>query len=82
MEALLMRTCQVAKTGVTNASKGLRAPFISQVGPMRCFTSTPYSQQHARTGLYDFHIKNEGKMVPFSGYDMPLSYGSVGQGES
>lgn len=33
----------------------------------------------ARTGLYDFHVQNEAKIVPFGGYDMPLSYGKVGQ---
>lgn len=32
-----------------------------------------------KTTLYDFHIANEAKMVPFAGYSMPLQYGSVGQ---
>ncbi|KAH6915701.1 aminomethyltransferase [Coprinopsis sp. MPI-PUGE-AT-0042] len=32
-----------------------------------------------RTGLYDFHVANGGKMVPFAGYSMPLQYGDVGQ---
>ncbi|KAG2041322.1 glycine cleavage system T protein [Suillus americanus] len=32
-----------------------------------------------KTGLYDFHIKNDAKMVPFAGYQMPLAYGNVGQ---
>ncbi|EKM50836.1 uncharacterized protein PHACADRAFT_153081 [Phanerochaete carnosa HHB-10118-sp] len=31
-----------------------------------------------KTGLYDFHVGNDAKMVPFAGYSMPLSYGSVG----
>lgn len=34
--------------------------------------------QLAKTGLYDFHVANGAKMVPFAGYSMPLSYGSVG----
>lgn len=33
----------------------------------------------SKTGLYDFHVKNGGKMVPFGGYLMPLTYGNVGQ---
>jgi aminomethyltransferase len=33
-----------------------------------------------KTGLYDFHINNDAKMVPFAGYQMPLAYGNVGQG--
>ncbi|KAF9483028.1 glycine cleavage system T protein [Pholiota conissans] len=32
-----------------------------------------------KTGLYDFHVAHEAKMVPFAGYSMPLAYGSVGQ---
>ncbi|MBU1281194.1 MAG: glycine cleavage system aminomethyltransferase GcvT [Alphaproteobacteria bacterium] len=27
-----------------------------------------------RTPLYDFHIEQGGKMVPFAGYDMPVQY--------
>ncbi|XP_052780225.1 aminomethyltransferase, mitochondrial-like [Mya arenaria] len=27
-----------------------------------------------RTCLYDFHVKNGGKMVPFAGWDMPVQY--------
>ncbi|MEM5476981.1 glycine cleavage system aminomethyltransferase GcvT [Pacificibacter sp. AS14] len=27
-----------------------------------------------RTALYDFHVANGGKMVPFAGYDMPVQY--------
>ena len=34
-----------------------------------------------KTGLYDFHVENGAKMVPFAGYSMPLSYGSVGAGQ-
>ncbi|TFY77353.1 hypothetical protein EWM64_g6660 [Hericium alpestre] len=32
-----------------------------------------------RTALYDFHVENKAKMVPFAGYSMPLAYGDVGQ---
>lgn len=31
-----------------------------------------------KTGLYDFHVENGAKMVPFAGYAMPLAYGTVG----
>lgn len=39
------------------------------------------SEPLAKTRLYDFHVENGAKMVPFAGYSMPLSYGSVGAGE-
>ncbi|KAF8606611.1 glycine cleavage system T protein [Ceratobasidium sp. AG-I] len=32
-----------------------------------------------KTGLYDFHVANKAKMVPFAGFSMPLQYGDVGQ---
>jgi len=38
--------------------------------------------QLRRTGLYDFHVENGAKMVPFAGYSMPLSYADVGQSEA
>lgn len=31
-----------------------------------------------KTVLHDFHIQNEGKMVEFAGYSMPVQYGKVG----
>jgi aminomethyltransferase len=34
------------------------------------------------TPLYDFHVQNRAKMVPFAGWSMPLSYGEVGQSVS
>ncbi|WOO82300.1 putative aminomethyltransferase, mitochondrial [Vanrija pseudolonga] len=43
-------------------------------------TSAPaWADKLKRTPLYDFNVKNGGKMVPFAGWDMPLSYGDVGQ---
>ena len=29
-----------------------------------------------KTFLHDFHLKNNAKMVNFSGWEMPLNYGS------
>ena len=31
-----------------------------------------------KTCLYDFHVKNQGKMVDFAGYLLPIQYGSEG----
>ncbi|KAI5120191.1 hypothetical protein M0805_002657 [Coniferiporia weirii] len=41
-------------------------------------TSTRVAEELRRTALYDFHVENGAKMVPFAGYSMPLSYGSIG----
>ncbi|KAF9442357.1 glycine cleavage system T protein [Macrolepiota fuliginosa MF-IS2] len=50
-------------------------PFLSQ-NVRKLATETGSLR---RTGLYDFHIENGAKMVPFAGYSMPLSYADVGQ---
>ncbi|EXX59023.1 glycine decarboxylase subunit T [Rhizophagus irregularis DAOM 197198w] len=31
-----------------------------------------------KTPLYDFHVENGGKMVPFAGWSMPVQYSSLG----
>ncbi|KAI0040064.1 glycine cleavage system T protein [Auriscalpium vulgare] len=47
--------------------------------PVSRKTHTKRVHQLRKTGLYDFHVNNGAKMVPFGGYQMPLSYGNVGQ---
>ncbi|KIK54089.1 hypothetical protein GYMLUDRAFT_1024387 [Collybiopsis luxurians FD-317 M1] len=49
------------------AFKALARKYATEAGQLR------------KTGLYDFHLENGAKMVPFAGYSMPLSYGEVGQ---
>ncbi|TDL26486.1 glycine cleavage system T protein [Rickenella mellea] len=51
-----------------------------QIKHARAFSSTSRALEELRkTPLYDFHIQHGAKMVPFAGYEMPLSYGNVGQ---
>ncbi|KAI0703562.1 hypothetical protein BC835DRAFT_1404066 [Cytidiella melzeri] len=45
---------------------------------IRCLATTSEGSSLAKTGLYDFHVSNGAKMVPFAGYAMPLAYGAVG----
>ncbi|KAK8865809.1 glycine cleavage system T protein [Kwoniella newhampshirensis] len=42
-------------------------------------TTLRRAEELHKTPLYDFHVKNAAKMVPFAGWSMPLSYGEVGQ---
>ena len=35
-----------------------------------------------KTALFDLHVANGGKMVPFGGYSMPVQYTDLGIGES
>ena len=35
-----------------------------------------------KTALYDFHVSNSGKMVPFAGWAMPVQYSDMGISQS
>ncbi|OJA16041.1 hypothetical protein AZE42_10873 [Rhizopogon vesiculosus] len=60
-----------------------RAPHSWTAGPgrinLRGLVTESAEASLRKTGLYDFHIANGGKMVPFAGYQMPLTYGNVSQ---
>ena len=47
-------------------------------GGLRNFAATASlaaaEEEPKRTALYDFHVQKGGKMVPFAGYAMPVSY--------
>ncbi|KAJ7694574.1 hypothetical protein B0H17DRAFT_1057241 [Mycena rosella] len=58
------------------ASMALRKTAVH--APFRALATQPPSELK-KTGLYDFHVSNGAKMVPFAGYSMPLAYGDVGQ---
>ncbi|KAF2156057.1 glycine cleavage system T protein [Myriangium duriaei CBS 260.36] len=45
-------------------------------------TELPTSKPLSRTGLYELHLKNGGKMVPFGGFEMPVQYNDLSVGES
>lgn len=47
------------------------AQVEKKVPSRRCFAS---EADLKKTVLYDFHVENGGKMVPFAGYSMPIQY--------
>lgn len=38
------------------------------------FSERAYASDVKKTSLYEFHVRNGGKMVPFASYLMPLKY--------
>ncbi|KAF9069405.1 hypothetical protein BDP27DRAFT_1421042 [Rhodocollybia butyracea] len=60
---LLLRPTVIARQALKVSSR----KYATETGQLR------------KTGLYDFHVENGAKMVPFAGYSMPLAYGDVGQ---
>ncbi|KAJ7166810.1 hypothetical protein C8R46DRAFT_1095379 [Mycena filopes] len=61
----------------------LRVSLAVRRAPLRAsfrgLATAPPPADLKKTGLYDFHVANSARMVPFAGYSMPLSYGNVGQ---
>ena len=64
----------------------VRAPVTTSIprvfGARALSTSLRSMAEYQRTPLYDFHVENRARMVPFAGWSMPLSYGEVGQSQS
>lgn len=55
--------------------------------PLAISVTRPYADQAGsallrRTSLYDFHVENGAKIVPFGGYSMPLHYTDLNHVES
>lgn len=49
------------------------------LGAVRCFAAEPSNAGSVeRTALYDFHVKNGGKIVNFGGYALPVQYADQG----
>ena len=50
---------------------------VRLIRQVRQYSSTA-SQELKKTALYDFHVKQGGKMVEFAGWSMPVQYDSQG----
>ncbi|KAF5341161.1 hypothetical protein D9611_005891 [Ephemerocybe angulata] len=61
--------------GIPTLQRAIRASSANLAKRGYAASSSPLR----KTGLYDFHVSNGAKMVPFAGYSMPLAYGDVGQ---
>ncbi|KAJ7289279.1 glycine cleavage system T protein [Mycena rebaudengoi] len=64
---------------IWRSSALLRAPLSLWKSPITTSLRGLATSELKKTGLYDFHVSNGAKMVPFAGYSMPLAYGDVGQ---
>ncbi|WFC99432.1 aminomethyltransferase [Malassezia yamatoensis] len=51
----------------------------TRLQPIRMLQVSAIRSALDRTGLYEFHEKHGAKMVPFAGYNMPLTYSNAGQ---
>ncbi|KAF8313700.1 glycine cleavage system T protein [Clavulina sp. PMI_390] len=65
--------------GLALAKRGVKLPSAKPPNFSVRRLATPASSELLKTRLYDFHLRNEAKMVPFAGFSMPLLYGKTGQ---
>ncbi|WVQ71006.1 glycine cleavage system T protein [Cryptococcus sp. DSM 104548] len=63
----------------TTALSTLRGAISKPLLARGFASSASIAEELKKTPLYDFHVAQGAKMVPFAGYSMPLSYGQVGQ---
>ncbi|KAI9148533.1 hypothetical protein H9P43_010131 [Blastocladiella emersonii ATCC 22665] len=61
-----------ARASATRRSAGVAAAAALRTRTLA--SAAPDAAPSKRTALYDFHVAHGGKMVPFAGWDMPLSY--------
>ncbi|PNP59495.1 hypothetical protein THARTR1_00985 [Trichoderma harzianum] len=64
------------------ASASLSAGRLSTAGSIRCASNASGGEPLKKTPLYDFHVANGAKMVPFAGYHMPVQYSSLSLADS
>lgn len=74
----------VRSSSTSHNAASFRTPVPSALnGPpasARRYAST--ESPLSKTGLFDLHVANGGKMVPFAGYSMPVQYSGLSVGDS
>ncbi|CAD6892657.1 unnamed protein product [Tilletia laevis] len=76
------RVLSRAAVAARSSSAAVRAiPAVTRAPTSAAFSSSASSRAAdlARTGLYGLHKKLGAKLVPFGGYEMPLTYAGTGQ---
>lgn len=57
---------------------GQKIVLSGKVSIMKRYFSGNTNEQLKKTALYDLHIENGAKMVPFCGWEMPVQYSDLG----
>ncbi|KAI9136977.1 hypothetical protein BKA69DRAFT_1100964 [Paraphysoderma sedebokerense] len=75
---MLSRTSTAAITARSFVTKTAVLPSCGAAlqKTLRGYASSS-SEECKRTALYDFHLQNGAKMVPFAGWEMPVSYSNL-----
>ncbi|GAA5798654.1 hypothetical protein EDC94DRAFT_592964 [Helicostylum pulchrum] len=63
---------------ITKVARSSLVSIVNRPLTKRCYAAAANSEPIKKTALYDFHVKQGGKMVPFAGYAMPVTYSNMG----
>ncbi|KAJ6789610.1 hypothetical protein PWT90_09636 [Aphanocladium album] len=72
----------VARARPAMAASRLLTSSRAAVGAVRHGSSAAPAGDLKKTPLYDFHVANGGKMVPFADYHMPVQYSNLSLADS
>lgn len=88
INATLNASVSTSRSGAASFSHryGLVLPVKSRCLLLQCRQASSDASANGgglkHTALYELHVTNGGKMVPFGGYSMPVQYSDLGVGES
>lgn len=88
VDATLNASISISRSGVASYSRrhGPVLPVKSRGLLLQCRQASSDASTSGgglkHTALYELHVSNGGKMVPFGGYSMPVQYSDLGVGES
>ncbi|KAI9364551.1 hypothetical protein BD770DRAFT_357438 [Pilaira anomala] len=63
---------------ITKVTRSSLTSIVNRPLTKRFYAAAANSEPIKKTALYDFHVKQGGKMVPFAGYSMPVQYSNMG----
>ncbi|PYH49900.1 glycine decarboxylase subunit T [Aspergillus saccharolyticus JOP 1030-1] len=76
----VLRSAGVPSTGIARPSVAIAS--LPASGGLRHASATTPAGSLKQTQLYDVHVANGAKMVPFAGFSMPLQYSDLSHVES
>ncbi|CAF1041406.1 unnamed protein product, partial [Didymodactylos carnosus] len=78
LSSVLARTC-VKPSQMVRSLTSLNTVAVEQE-KLLAKNETPHLSESKRTPLFDFHVKHKGRLVNFSGWQLPVQYSeSIGQ---
>ncbi|KAJ1674553.1 hypothetical protein EV182_003048 [Spiromyces aspiralis] len=76
--SVLSSTARALRGPLVAARSQLLRPATASTVARRGYASSQGKEEPKKTALYDLHLENGAKMVPFAGWSMPVQYSNMG----